>query len=44
MFGERPAELTLDIQPDPEYIKNYTERALCQVEIQSVPDKSEHEV
>ncbi|KAJ3122424.1 Dynein intermediate chain 2, axonemal [Nowakowskiella sp. JEL0407] len=34
----------LDILPDPQYARNYVERNPCSVEIQSLPDRSEHEV
>ncbi|KAJ3416059.1 Dynein intermediate chain 2, axonemal [Chytridiales sp. JEL 0842] len=41
---DKPAELTCSILPDPTYARNYVERNPCSVEIQSVPEKSEHEV
>ncbi|KAJ3144254.1 Dynein intermediate chain 2, axonemal [Irineochytrium annulatum] len=43
-FVERPAEMNLSLEPDPTYMRNYQERNPCQAEIQSVPEKSEHEV
>ncbi|KAI8587487.1 Dynein intermediate chain 2, axonemal [Geranomyces variabilis] len=43
-FGDRPATLGLDISPDPTQMRNYVERNPCSIEIQSVPEKSEHEV
>jgi dynein intermediate chain 2 len=43
-FRERLAETSLNLAPDPLYMRNYVERTNCQVEIQSVPEKAEHEV
>ncbi|KAI9326661.1 WD40-repeat-containing domain protein [Zopfochytrium polystomum] len=43
-FRTRHAELSTHIVPDPAYMRNYGERATCQFEVQSVPEKSEHEV
>ncbi|KAH6583073.1 hypothetical protein BASA61_008197 [Batrachochytrium salamandrivorans] len=44
LFTERPAELTVNIPPEPTYIKNYVERNPCHAEVQCAPEKSEHEV
>ncbi len=43
-FGDRPAELSIDIAPDVGYNKNFVERNPCFAEIQTAADKSEHEV
>ncbi|KAJ3291402.1 Dynein intermediate chain 2, axonemal [Borealophlyctis nickersoniae] len=43
-FRDRPAELGVSIPPDPPYARNYIERKLSVCEVQSVPEKSEHEV
>ncbi|KAI8850615.1 WD40-repeat-containing domain protein [Chytridium lagenaria] len=43
-FSDRLAEVTLNIPPDHEYMRHYVERNPCHVEIQSAPEKSEHEV
>ncbi|KAJ1328754.1 hypothetical protein BSLG_009989 [Batrachochytrium salamandrivorans] len=34
LFTERPAELTVNIPPEPTYIKNYVERNPCHAEVQ----------
>ena len=44
LFSEKTAELSVNIPPDPSYMKNYVERNPCHAEIQSAPEKSEHEV
>ena len=43
-FRDKPAELSVNVLPDPSYMRNYVERNPCQAEIQAVPEKSEHEV
>ncbi|KAI9090026.1 WD40-repeat-containing domain protein [Phlyctochytrium arcticum] len=43
-FGDRPAQLATHIPADPTLMRNYAERNPCQAEVQSVPEKSEHEV
>ncbi|KAJ3016496.1 UNVERIFIED_CONTAM: Dynein intermediate chain 2, axonemal [Siphonaria sp. JEL0065] len=43
-FRDRWCETGASIPPDPGYIKNYVERNPCFAEVQSVPEKSEHEV
>ena len=43
-FGDRAAELSINIAPDASYTKNYVERNPCFAEIQTAADKSEHEV
>ncbi|KAJ1536017.1 Dynein intermediate chain 2, axonemal, partial [Nowakowskiella sp. JEL0078] len=50
-FGKQPVfldtlavNLSSDIPSDPSYARNYVERNPCSVEIQSVAEKSEHEV
>ncbi|KAJ3384875.1 Dynein intermediate chain 2, axonemal [Lobulomyces angularis] len=44
LFSDKLAELTNEILPDPSLAKNFIERVECNVETQSLPDKSEHEV
>jgi dynein intermediate chain 2, axonemal len=44
IFGDRLAEVSLNIPPDPAYLKNYVERNPSHSEVQACPDKSEHEV
>ncbi|KAJ3337869.1 Dynein intermediate chain 2, axonemal [Kappamyces sp. JEL0680] len=44
LLSDRPAEVSLAIQPDPAYMKNYVERNPSHTEVQATPDKSEHEV
>ncbi|TPX68025.1 hypothetical protein SpCBS45565_g03401 [Spizellomyces sp. 'palustris'] len=43
-FGDRTAVLGLNIPSDPTLMRNYVERNPCHAEVQSVPEKSEHEV
>ncbi|KAJ3031120.1 Dynein intermediate chain 2, axonemal, partial [Rhizophlyctis rosea] len=43
-FRDRGAETSLSIHPDPQYARNYIERNPCTSEVQSVPERSEHEV
>ena len=44
-FRDRPAvDLTTNLPPDPSYSRNYVERNTGSVEVQCVPEKSEHEV
>lgn len=50
-FGRQPVlrdrlatDLSTNILPDPSYTKNYVERNPISVEVQCVPEKSEHEV
>jgi len=44
LFRNKPAWQSVDIEPDPGYIENYTEKKFCSVECQCVPEQSEHEV
>lgn len=44
LFRDRADALTTNISPDPAYAKNFDEKTQCIVEIQSMPDQSEHEV
>jgi dynein intermediate chain 2 len=44
LFDDKPAQLSLDVTPEPTYARNYVERTICHVETQSMPEKSEHEV
>jgi dynein intermediate chain 2 len=43
-FSDRLAEISTDVAPEPQYLRNYEERRRGQVDIQAIPDKSEHEV
>uniref|UniRef100_A0A8D0HAC9 Uncharacterized protein n=1 Tax=Sphenodon punctatus TaxID=8508 RepID=A0A8D0HAC9_SPHPU len=43
-FSDRPAEINVDIQPDPEQILNYIERNPVDTGVQCAGDMSEHEV
>lgn len=44
IFSDRPAEIILDIQPNPSEIENYIERSPCEMATQCVKEMSEHEV
>jgi dynein intermediate chain 2 len=41
---DKPAELTVNILPDPSYISNYTIKNPSFTEVQAVPEMSEHDV
>ncbi|KAG8553705.1 hypothetical protein GDO81_003519 [Engystomops pustulosus] len=43
-FSDRPAELHVDILPDPSQALNFIERNPCDIGIQCAHDMSEHEV
>ena len=43
-FSDRPAELHVDILPDPSLAASYIERDPCDVAIQCTQEMSEHEV
>lgn len=43
-FGDRQAELHVDILPDEKLAADFIERNPCHVGIQCVPEMSEHEV
>ncbi len=40
----QPSDLTWSISPDPVQAKNFEERSHCTVEVQVMPEQSEHEV
>merc|ERR1712100_885269 len=44
IFTDRPAEIVLDIAPNPSELQNYIERSPCEMAIQCVKEMSEHEV
>lgn len=43
-FSDRPAELHVDILPDPSLAANFTVRDPCNVSMQCAEEMSEHEV
>lgn len=43
-FSDRPAELHVDIVPDPSLIANFIDRDPVDIGIQNVQEMSEHEV
>uniref|UniRef100_A0A8C8H644 Uncharacterized protein n=2 Tax=Oncorhynchus TaxID=8016 RepID=A0A8C8H644_ONCTS len=43
-FSDRPAELHVDILPDPSLASNFIERDPCDIPIQCTQEMSEHEV
>lgn len=43
-FSDRPAELLVDIIPDPSLAANFIERNPVDTKVQSVQEMSEHEV
>lgn len=44
VFSDRPAEIVLDISPDPSAMENYIERSPCEMATQCVKEMSEHSV
>lgn len=42
-FSDKPAEITCDIEADPNGMKNFIERNPCHIESQACPEKSEHD-
>lgn len=43
-FSDRPAELMVDVPPDPSLRANYLERDPCDAAVQCSQNMSEHEV
>jgi len=44
IFSDRPAEIILDISPNPQELDNYIERSPCEMATQCVKEMSEHDV
>ncbi|XP_034017289.1 dynein intermediate chain 2, axonemal [Thalassophryne amazonica] len=44
VFSDRPAELLVDLAPDPDLSKEFVQRSPRDVALQSCPDMSEHQV
>lgn len=43
-FSDRPAQLVVDVQPEPALRKDYIQRDPCEVAVQCAQEFSEHEV
>jgi hypothetical protein len=43
-FSDTPAEILIDLRPEPALTENHMERNPCTTNVQVVPEMSEHEV